>query len=274
MERKLTTSEWEALSAWRDGELDPQASREIEQKLADEPAWAKALEDLQAIDEALDNWTVPAPPSDLAGRIAAACHNQPRTPRILRLAMPLSAAAAAAVVLIAVGVVLLKKPASHTVSVASQTDPSTPDRIPDAFVVEGLDVFTATPRPTGEATFRERVEAVIGRSLSDSMTSAQTPQERWAALSESQQAEARQYALAFLKLDPEQQQALIDRYAQAIAENPAAQAAWQDNSRWLAEVLDSFSPAQREALRHLTPARRAEVFLQRRHELGLDKAAP
>ncbi len=273
MQQKLTTSQWETLSAWLDGELDAEQSQQIEQKLTDDPAWAQALTEMQALQQSLDAWSVPAPPADLAERIARTCRNQPAPSRIVRLALPLSAAAAAAV-LIGIGVALLHNPSPEpgpgAPGVAAKPAPT--ETVPDAFVVEAVDVFSTAALPD-DASLRARIEAEIGTSLRESIGHEQTARQRWAELTRQQQDHARQQALAFLKRDPDEQQRLIDSYAQAVAEDPAAQAAWQHRSHWLQEVLESFTPKQRDALRQMSPARRAQTFIQRRKELGLDASA-
>jgi DNA-directed RNA polymerase subunit F len=271
MQQKLTTAQWETLSAWLDGELDAEQSRHVEEKLADDPVWAHALTEMQAVQQALDAWSVPPAPPELAERIARTCRNQPAPSRILRLALPLSAAAAA-VVLIGVGMALLHNQPNEPLGQPVAVDPARPagEPVPDVFVVEGVDVFSAANSPAHSTSLRERIEAEIGSSLRESIGHEKTAKQRWAELTGQQQDRARQHALAFLKLDPDEQQRLIDSYAQAVAEDPSARAAWQQRSHWLQEVLESFTPEQRDALRQMTPARRAETFIERRRELGLD----
>ncbi len=69
MTRKLTQSEWADLSAWLDGELPADRAREIESLIASDDAWAAALADLRAIDEALTAESPPAPPAGLQKQV-------------------------------------------------------------------------------------------------------------------------------------------------------------------------------------------------------------
>jgi hypothetical protein len=272
MGHELTSSEWDDLSAWLDGELPAERAKEIEARVASDPAWADAHRDMQAVEAALDSWQAPAPGDDLAARIRQAARQQRRPLRIPRLAIPLSVAAAA-VVLIAVGAAMLDTTpqpvgeATSPVAVApADDDSSAAEAVPDAFVVQAIDVLAVASAPDSD-DLHGRIREITGGSLSESIGAAETTEQRWAALTGEQRDEARQQALAFLKLDPDQQQQLVDSYAQAVAADPAARAAWQQRSRWLKAVLESFTPEQKQALRAMSPAQRAEAFIRRRAEL-------
>ncbi len=69
MTRKLTQSEWADLSAWLDGELPADRAGEIESLIASDDAWAAALADLRAIDEALTAEPAPAPPAGIEQQV-------------------------------------------------------------------------------------------------------------------------------------------------------------------------------------------------------------
>jgi len=69
MTRKLTQSEWADLSAWLDGELPADRAGELESLIASDDAWAAALADLRAIDEALTADPTPAPPAGIEQQV-------------------------------------------------------------------------------------------------------------------------------------------------------------------------------------------------------------
>jgi hypothetical protein len=272
MSQELTQPEWDDLSAWIDGELPEAKAQQIARRVAEEPAWRDAHRQLQCVDSAMDGWDAPEPAEDLVDRICRTAPQQQQPGRLLRLTIPVTAAAAAAV-LIAIGATQLQpqdKPQTPHQPVAQTPPPAdsaeTPEAIPDAFIVEGVDIFTVAPAPQDEG-LHARIDEITGGSLSDAIGAAQTTDERWATLTGQQQQEVRRHALAFLQLDPAEQQALMASYADAVAVDPKAQAAWQQRSRWLKVVLDSFSPAQMQTLRELPPARRAQRILRRRDEL-------
>jgi hypothetical protein len=109
MDSKLTQSEFEDLSAFLDGELAEEASREIARRVESDAAWASAHSELLALDRLLDAYTAPAVDERLAERI---CRPYRRaSQRVLRSAgglwrrlVPLSAAAAVVIGLGILGV--------------------------------------------------------------------------------------------------------------------------------------------------------------------------
>jgi len=100
---KLSAAEHEELSAYADGELPADRSAEIEQLIAEQPAWRLAYEELRAVDEALDGFVVPGGDEGLAERVLARVRKASRRAMVLRVvAWAVPAAAAAAVVLVVV----------------------------------------------------------------------------------------------------------------------------------------------------------------------------
>ena len=101
----LTQDDFDDLSALLDGELSPRRAGEVEGLVQSDPHWRAAWQELQAVDEALDAYGVPAAPRDLPERIIAAARRLGRTrPVILRIARwagPAAAAAAAIVIAVA-----------------------------------------------------------------------------------------------------------------------------------------------------------------------------
>jgi len=71
MSELLKQSDFEALSAWLDGELSADAAAEVERHIQQDPVWRQAADDLRNLHEALDSYTVPAGKPGLAQRILA-----------------------------------------------------------------------------------------------------------------------------------------------------------------------------------------------------------
>lgn len=71
MNERLEQSDFEALSAWLDGELSDAAAAEVECRIQQDPVWRGAADELRSLHEALDGYTVPAPASGLARRVLA-----------------------------------------------------------------------------------------------------------------------------------------------------------------------------------------------------------
>ncbi len=71
MSELLRQSDWEALSAWLDGELSADAAAEVERHIQQDPIWRQAADDLRGLHEALDSYTVPTQEPGLAQRILA-----------------------------------------------------------------------------------------------------------------------------------------------------------------------------------------------------------
>ena len=101
MIRELTQSEMEQLNAFLDGELEAAEASRVEAMLASDTAWAQAARELQSLDGLLGEYTVPAAPAELAGRIiAAARRERPASQWTIRLVKYLAPAMAAAAALI------------------------------------------------------------------------------------------------------------------------------------------------------------------------------
>ena len=114
MEEKLNQIDLEDLSAYMDGELtDPSLSR-VKDLLRTSPAWKRALEQLQAVDRAMEAYITPPAPADLARKVLAkvALVHRPALIRpSFRWMIPLTAAAAAVIVLMLAGAI--QRPARH-----------------------------------------------------------------------------------------------------------------------------------------------------------------
>ena len=104
MREKLGQSDFEDLSAYLDGQLDADRAAGVAELIRTDPAWQAEWDQLQALDNVLDLYDVPAPPDDLAGRICESVRARTRRRKVLRWVWPAAgaaAAAAAAIIIIA-----------------------------------------------------------------------------------------------------------------------------------------------------------------------------
>lgn len=254
MKPTLTEHEFAELSAWHDGELPPAQAEDVARKVKHDQAWTEANRHIERLDATLAGWPAPAVPGDLAERICEAARRGPQEHRMLRLVRWLSPLAAAAAIVLAV--TFLHHPA------ALQQEMHTAQAVPEEFVREGLDVFDGL-----ESGLTPAVR--MSRQLNDQtpglyvIVPGQPPQ-RWDDLTEAQKQQLRKRALAFLELTPRQQKQVLADYEQAV-NTAQMQDAWR--AQWLRAVVESFTPAERKALRAMQPGQRARLFIQRRNEL-------
>jgi anti-sigma factor RsiW len=104
MEERISQTDFEELSAYMDGELTEPTLSRVKGLLETSPAWAKALERLQAVDRAMEAYAAPAAPADLAGRVLRKTTRAPAMARpSLRWVVPLTAAAAIVVAVLVYG---------------------------------------------------------------------------------------------------------------------------------------------------------------------------
>ena len=82
------------LHAYLDGELSAEEAARVEGVLASDPALAAELEALRGLDRALDLLEGRRPPVGFTERVAAAARRGRRRSMLVRLALPLAAAAA------------------------------------------------------------------------------------------------------------------------------------------------------------------------------------
>jgi anti-sigma factor RsiW len=71
MKNRLGQLDLEDLSAYLDGELEAGRAAEVERLIREDPLWRQAHRELTAVDAALDAYTAPTPPADMADRVLA-----------------------------------------------------------------------------------------------------------------------------------------------------------------------------------------------------------
>jgi anti-sigma factor RsiW len=91
----------EELSAYVDGELPGPRAAIVAKLVEHNPVWARALAEMRAVDDALDQWCVPGVPAGLAEQIVLASRREVGRLRWWALRVSASIAAAAAIVLVA-----------------------------------------------------------------------------------------------------------------------------------------------------------------------------
>ncbi len=89
----------------------------------------------------------------------------------------------------------------------------------------------------------------------------------WESLSPDQRDRYRREYVAFLRESPEQQREMIEKLDKLIAASAEQRADYRQRARWLKVVLASFTDAQREQLKAMTPEQRAKALVERRDEL-------
>jgi hypothetical protein len=89
----------------------------------------------------------------------------------------------------------------------------------------------------------------------------------WDKLSPEQRQRFRREAYAFLQKNPQEQDRLIEHYTQFIEMSAERQEAYRQRAKWLAVVVESFTPEERRRLAELSPEQRAKELLDRKAEL-------
>ncbi len=258
MNGELKQGDFEDLSAWMDGELDAEQAERIAREVESDPVWSEAYRELLALDETMDVWEATAVPPDLTERILGCAKARPFT-GVRRLGRWLGPAAAAAACVIAV---LLfhstgTSPPQRKIAVRVASP------VPDSFVRGGLELFTNMQNgitPAGKLTGLTRLRS--GRLIPGSLVRVKS----WGALSPEQRRRARQQALVFLRMNARRQEQILTEYEQTVNTSQHMQETWRERMCWLQAVVQSFTPEERRALRRMLPARRAQVFLQRRDQ--------
>ncbi len=112
---------------------------------------------------------------------------------------------------------------------------------------------------------KRRLQKSFNGTLAISLKNNQT---YWTNLTDQQRQEHRLELAAFLATSPDRQQALLQRY-DTIAKLPTVrQLAYRKHAVWLKDVVESFSPSERQALGRLPARQRAVKLLKRRDQLA------
>jgi len=251
----LTQPDQERLSAWMDGELPPADAEAVARLVETDAAWSQAHRQLRSLDQTLGLWNVPTPPADLAERVLAHARRKPEHV-VLRVGRWMLSAAA--VMLIAMGAWQY-----FAQNRAANVDPNPYARgalpgVPESFVRDNVDLLHDMPE---RIPAKGPVKFVIPQPAG-SETQPGVRVLSWNQLTPQQQQAVRRRAVIFLRLSPEQQAKLLRAHEQAMQT-----ARLQRQMSWLKPVLESFTPEEHSKLRHMSPAQRGEMFLERRNEL-------
>jgi anti-sigma factor RsiW len=142
----MKQSDFAALSAYVDGQLEGPRAAQVRELIASDPAWREAYRQMTQLDQLLNTVDVPAAPADLAGRIISRVRGQ-RSHAILRFARYAAPLAAAAAIVIGILVCqgLLGTP-RHGTQVAIGTNvenhaPPEERKVVEDLAAENLDFF-------------------------------------------------------------------------------------------------------------------------------------
>ena len=247
MKQNLNNTELETISAWMDGELDPDESRQVECRVQEDPDWAEAYRQFQMVDTALDCMETPSVPDALKSKIVASASLRSRSDVLRKI---LTAVSVAAVIAISVSIYL------HMGNPPEENTGTTAVQVVDEFASQGLPLFLEGA-VTDDLPLETRIYIETGGSLADTIENKDSG--AWAKLDEQLKTYARKQARAFLDIDSEQYQELIERHKTA-----------NDSSNreiWIVRVAQSLSPAEKKRLKKLSLTERARFFMQRKQEM-------
>lgn len=158
--------DFDDLSAYLDGELEPARKAEVEKLLREDSSWQAAYAELKALDGILSAWQSPEAPDRLAERIATAarqCGSKRQVIRLARIIGPIAAAAAAAAIFVAV--LINNQPQQTNMADPSNGTAKISIEELDEVVVENLEFFRdyeiLTNFETLEAIERLEIETQI-----------------------------------------------------------------------------------------------------------------
>lgn len=155
--KTLTTREQELVSAWIDGELSPDESRQVEALVRTEPNWRQLAEQYRSVDALLGRLSPPALTRDLTAGVQRRIRKAREKPSVGAWLAPLATAACIAAVAWLGFAWRVPRPSSpDNLAVEAQPAPGPvagngartalvdlPEE--DRFVVENLDLFTDYP---------------------------------------------------------------------------------------------------------------------------------
>ncbi|MFW6154745.1 MAG: DUF3106 domain-containing protein [Planctomycetota bacterium] len=297
VDRDLTRTQREQLSAYLDGQLPSDEAAAVAERIADDPRWRKAAAEYERLDAVLDRWTAPRMQRDLTAAILSEARRKPPRPAWVRWLAPLSAAAA-----IVVAVMLsIDRPAPRTATDAplAERAKQAVRTVPreDRFVVKQLDIFAnydvlanfdtlramedaADAEPDEPAMVSVDRQRRVKRRLLGDDESLLAALQRWKRMTPTQQEQLRHRAYAFREADATHRREILAAWEAFWRMDDDQRAAYRDRAKWVKAVIDTLTEAERERLLALSAAERAKELLRLRDELTdtatrpADEAAP
>ena len=122
-----------------------------------------------------------------------------------------------------------------------------------------------TRPPAGSIAAQLRLKRNLLRITSGSLVSSlKHNREAWENLTPDERGRFRKSYLAYLRKNRAEQAKLLEYYEKIFKMPPERREAWRLRAKWLAVVVQSFTPKQRKALEQMSPDDQARKILARK----------
>jgi len=292
--RELTPTQREQLSAYMDGHLPSDEAAAVAERIAGDPRWRAAAAEYEQLDAAMGCWTPPRMQRDLTAAILAEARRKRPRPTWVQWLAPLSAAAAIVVaVMLSIDPPAPKgtapSPLANRVERAVQAVPRE-----DRFVVRQLDVFAdydvlanfetlkaltaeaevGAAAPSAPAVVSVDQQLRVKRRLLGDDESLLAALHRWERMTPTQQEQLRHRAYAFREADTAHRRRILAAWEEFWRMDDDRRAEFRRRVKWVNDVTATLTDAERERLLAMPAAQRAGELRRLRDELADEGKRP
>ena len=135
-----------------------------------------------------------------------------------------------------------------------------------AALADGADGAGLTRPPAGSIARQLRLKMTLHRiTPGGSLVAAlRHNRQEWESLTPDQRGHFRKSFLAFLHKSADEQENILTHYEKLFKMTTERRDAYRQRAKWLAVVVESFTPAERTAMQQMTPDDRARKLLARK----------
>lgn len=120
----------------------------------------------------------------------------------------------------------------------------------------------------GSKAYQLRLKLALQKQMKGTLAAEMNRNKQvYAALNPQQLSDLRERVYMFKQLDPDRQVDILDTAREFLNLTPAQRKIYREREAWLQKVVASLTPAEREALKRMTPRQRSKRLLELRDKL-------
>lgn len=135
-------------------------------------------------------------------------------------------------------------------------------------VLAGVAAAKDPARAPDSKAYQLRLKLALQKQMKGTLTAEMNRNKQvYASLNPQQLSDLRERVYMFKQLDPDRQVDILDTAREFLNLSPAQRKIYRDREAWLQRVVASLTPAEREAMKRMTPRQRSKRLLELRDKL-------